>query len=344
MRQVVLKAPQQIEVHEVADLTLESLKANEILVNIKRIGICGSEIHSYYGEHPATNYPVVQGHEYSGIILAVGSKVKNFKPGDHITGRPQEVCGKCNPCKRGQYNVCSNLKVEAFQANGAAQDLFILPEDRVVKLPDNISLDFGAMVEPTAVAAHVTTRPRQLKGMNLVVSGAGTIGNLVAQFAIARGARKVLITDVSENRLEVAHKCGIQHTLNVAKVPLEKGAKDFFGEEGFQIGIECAGVEVSVRSLMECVEKGGDVVIVGVHVHDPHISMFYLGEHELNLIGSMMYLHEDYVRAVEEISADRIHLTPLISNRFPLEKYDDAYKFIAANKNSCMKVLIDFEK
>lgn len=343
MRQVVLTAPKQIEFRTVPSLE-GKVKANEVLVHIKRIGICGSEIHSFHGTHPATFYPVVQGHEYAGEIVAVGKSVTQFQVGQHVTGRPQEVCGKCNPCKRGQYNVCSNLKVEAFQANGAAQDYFILPEDRVVALPDNLSFDYGAMIEPTAVAAHATTRPRMLKGKNVVVSGAGTIGNLIAQFALARGAKKVVITDVSDFRLNKAKECGVENTLNVAKTPLSSKVSELFGDEGYQVAFECAGVEVSLRSLMETVEKGGDVIIVGVHAKDPALSMFYLGEHELYLIGSMMYLHEDYLKAVEEVSKGNIHLAPLITNRFSLEDYHKAYEFIDANREKCMKVLIDLEK
>ena len=199
------------------------------------------------------------------------------------------------------------------------------------------------MVEPTAVAAHATSRPRALEGRNVVVSGAGTIGNLVAQFARARGAKRVVITDVSDYRLSKARECGIERTLNVAREPLDGKIAELFGDEGYQVAFECAGVESSVRSLMTTVEKGGDVVIVGVHAKDPAVSMFHLGEHELNLIGSMMYRHEDYLKAVEEISAGRIRLAPLVSNRFPLEKYREAYEFIDANRETCMKVLIDLE-
>lgn len=343
MRQVVLTAPKQIEFREVTAPEAKDLKAHEVLLRIRRIGICGSEIHSYHGQHPATFYPVVQGHEYSADVVAVGDAVTVVRPGDHATGRPQLVCGVCNPCKRGQYNVCSNLRVEAFQANGVAQDYFVISDDRVVKLPDGLSLDFGAMIEPTAVAAHATARPRALEGRNVVVSGAGTIGNLIAQFAQARGAKKVVITDISDYRLEKARECGIAHTLNVAKASLADKLQELFGDEGYQVGFECAGVESSVRSLMATVEKGGDVIIVGVHAKDPAISMFHLGEHELNLIGSMMYRHEDYLKAVEEVAAERIHLGPLVSNRFPLEQYREAYEFIDAHRETCMKVLIDLD-
>ena len=343
MRQAVLTAPERIEFRKVPDLTPAQLGEHDILIRIHKIGSCGSEIHSYHGQHPATFYPVVQGHEYSADVAAVGEAVTVVRPGDRATGRPQLVCGVCNPCKRGQYNVCSNLRVEAFQADGAAQDYFVIPDDRVVKLPDGLSLDFGAMIEPTAVAAHATARPRALEGRNVVVSGAGTIGNLIAQFAQARGAEKVVITDVSDYRLEKARECGIAHTLNVAKASLADKLQELFGDEGYQVGFECAGVEASVRSLMATVEKGGDVIIVGVHAKDPAVSMFHLGEHELNLIGSMMYRHEDYLKAVEEIAAGRIRLEPLVSNRFPLEKYREAYEFIDAHRETCMKVLIDLD-
>lgn len=343
MRQAILVEPKHIEFKEVAEPKAADLTAHQVLVHIKRIGICGSEIHSYHGFHPATFYPVVQGHEYSGVVVAVGSAVSVCKPGDHITARPQLVCGKCNPCKRGQYNVCEHLRVQAFQADGAAQDFFVVDDDRVAKLPEGMSLDYGAMIEPSAVGAHASNRT-DVKDKNVVVSGAGTIGNLIAQFCIARGAKNVLITDVSDLRLAKARECGIQHTLNITKKPLKEAVHELFGEEGYQVGIEVAGVEVSIRSLMETIEKGSDIVVVAVFAKDPALSMFYLGEHELRLIGSMMYRHEDYLTAIDYVSKGIVNLKPLVSNRFAFEEYDDAYQFIDKHRETSMKVLIDFEQ
>ena len=343
MRQAILVEPKHIEFKEVAEPKAADLTAHQVLVHIKRIGICGSEIHSYHGLHPATFYPVVQGHEYSGVVVAVGRAVSVCKPGDHITARPQLVCGKCNPCKRGQYNVCEHLRVQAFQADGAAQDFFVVDDDCVAKLPEGMSLDYGAMIEPSAVGAHASNRT-DVKDKNVVVSGAGTIGNLIAQFCIARGAKNVLITDVSDLRLAKARECGIQHTLNITKKPLKEAAHELFGEEGYQVGFEVAGVEVSIRSLMETIEKGSDIVVVAVFAKDPALSMFYLGEHELRLIGSMMYRHEDYLTAIDYVSKGIVNLKPLVSNRFAFEEYDDAYQFIDTHRETSMKVLIDFEQ
>ena len=217
MRQAIMTKPGIIEFNDVA--APRKLAPNEVLLKIQKIGVCGSDINVFNGEHPATPYPVVQGHEYSAIIEAVGEAVTKAKPGQKATAIPQLVCGSCGPCMKGQYNACQELKVQGFQAPGTAQDFFVVPEDRLVVLPDALTLYQGAMVEPAAVGAHSTSRTSGIEGKNVVVSGAGTIGNLVAQFAKVRGAKKVLITDISDHRLEIAKQCGIDGTLNVAKTP-----------------------------------------------------------------------------------------------------------------------------
>lgn len=317
------------------------LAPNQVLLKIKKIGVCGSDIHVFHGEHPATPYPVVQGHEYAALVEAIGENVTKVKPGMKVTARPQLVCGKCGPCKRGQYNACQNLKVQGFQAPGVAQDYFIIPEDRLIILPDSFTYEQGAMVEPAAVGAHSTNRASGIKGKNVVVSGAGTIGNLVAQFAQARGAKKVLITDISNYKLQKARECGIEATLNVLETPFEEGIKSVFGEEGFQVGLEAAGVQSSLDSLVANVEKGGDVVIIGVYAKNPTVNMYYVGEHELNLSGSMMYTHVDYEEAVKMIASGKVVTEPLISKHFSFKNYMDAYKYIEQKEGETMKVIID---
>ena len=317
------------------------LKENEVLLHIRKIGVCGSDIHVFHGKHPATPYPVVQGHEYAGLVEAVGSAVTKASVGMQATARPQLVCGKCGPCLRGQYNACQNLKVQGFQAPGVAQEYFVVEEDRLVVFPDSMSLDQGAMIEPASVGAHATSRAADLRGKNVVVSGAGTIGNMVAQFAKARGAKKVLITDLSAFRLEKARECGIDEVLNLTETSFAEGVKRCFGHEGFQAGFESAGVQASLDVLIEHVEKGGDVVILGVYSKNPLVNMFYVGEHELNLFGSMMYRHEDYLLAVELIASGKIKTAPLLTDRFPFEKYTEAYQYIEKQGDKTLKVIID---
>lgn len=339
MKQVVMNAPGEITVQQVA--TPPAPNRGEVLLRIKKIGICGSDIHVYHGEHPAVVFPVVQGHEYSGIIEKVGEGVEGLKPGMRVTGRPQQVCGHCAPCKRGDYNICQNLKVEGFQAPGVAQEFFKIPADRVVPFSDELSFDFGAMIEPAAVAAHATLRVPSLKGKNVVVSGAGTIGNLVAQYATIRGAKKVVITDLSDTRLKIAEQCGIGGTLNIKNQSLEEGIQEHFGEEGFQVGFEAAGAPSALDGLVKEIENGGQIVIIGVYAQNPVVNMYYLGEHELQLTGSLMYKQEDYLRAARDMEIGALQLDPLISKHFSLEEFESAYRFIENRGDQVMKVLLN---
>jgi 2-desacetyl-2-hydroxyethyl bacteriochlorophyllide A dehydrogenase len=341
MRQAILKVPGVIEMTDIP--RPDKLRSNEILLKIHRIGVCGSDVHVFHGKHPfVQKYPVIQGHEYSGEVVKIGTDVKSVKPGMKATARPQVVCGKCSPCRRGQYNVCQNLTVEGFLAGGSAQEYFIVPEDRVVTIPDKVSYEHAALIEPAAVGAHSTNRAGDLSGRNVVVAGAGPIGNLIAQFAIVRGAKKVLITTArSDFRLDVAKACGISETANLSTEKFSDAAKRVFGDEGFQVGFEAAGAQGAVTDLIGGIENGGTVIIVGVFEKNPVVHMGFLGEHELNVLGSMMYRHEDYEEAVKYIADGKIKTAPLITSHFNFEQYLDAYHFIEKEGHKSLKVIIN---
>lgn len=330
--------PGKIEFGEVQE---PKAGAGEILLRIKRIGVCGSDIHVYHGKHPFTPYPVVQGHEYCGVVEAVGEGIKDVKPGMLATARPQLVCGKCGPCQRGDYHVCEELRVQGFQAPGCAQDLFVVPKERFVPLPESLTAEQGALVEPASVGAHSTARASDLAGKNAVVLGAGTIGNMVAQFVQCRGAKNILITDISDYRLEIAQKCGIKNTSNAGKESLADAVKRVFGDEGFQVAFEAAGVEETLSAAIANIEKGGEIVVLGVFGEKPRIDMAVVGEHELSLIGTLMYKHEDYVEAAQMIAEGKIITAPLVTKHFAFEQYPEAYKYIEAQGDKTMKVMID---
>jgi L-iditol 2-dehydrogenase/threonine 3-dehydrogenase len=313
----------------------------EILLRVKSIGICGSDIHVWHGQHPFTPYPVVQGHEFSAVVEAVGEGVSTVKPGMKATAAPQLVCGKCNPCKRGDYHVCDELKVRGFQAPGCAQDLFVVPEERIVPLPDALTLEQGAFVEPVAVAAHSTGRAPSLQGKNVAVFGAGTIGNLIAQAARCRGANKVLITDLSDFRLGKATEVGIDVVCNVAKEDFAEKAENAFGGDGFDVAFECAGVEDALDDAVQNIAKGGSIVVVAVYGDRPRVDMSVVGDRELSLIGTLMYQQDDYRQAVAWIADGSIRTEPLITERFPFEQYEAAYHHIEGQGGATLKVLID---
>ena len=338
MKQAVMAGKGQIDFGNVA---APEAGAGQVLLHVRRIGVCGSDIHVWHGKHPFVTYPLVQGHEYSAVVAAVGPGVTGVAVGDKVTATPQEVCGICPPCRRGQYNACEALKVRGFQAPGCAQDLFVTEVDKLVNLPSDFTFEQGAFVEPVAVAAHVTGRIGDLTGRKVVVSGAGTIGNFVAQACLSRGAARVLITDISDYRLEIARQVGIAACCNVDKTPMLEAARREFGPDGFEVGIEVAGVEASLAALVKGIGKGGTLVIVGVYGEKPRVDMSVVCEHELTMKGSMMYRHEDWDQAVRWIASGAVRTEPLVTRHFPFAEYADAYRFIDEQGDKAMKVMID---
>ena len=338
MRQAVMTSPGAIELREAA---APKPGEGKILLRIQRIGVCGSDVHVWHGTHPFTSYPVVQGHEYCGVVEDVGPGVSGVERGSWATARPQRVCGTCGPCRRGDYNVCEELRVEGFQAPGCAQDRFVVPIDRFVPLPAALTPEEGAMIEPFAVGAHSTARAGELAGKNVVVLGAGMIGNVVAQFCRARGAARVLITDINAHRLEIARKCGIEHVSQAAEESLADASRRVFGHAGFQVALEAAGSEEAVNAAIDGLEKGGRLVILGVFGQPPRVNMAFVCEHEITVAGSMMYKHEDYLEAVDMIARRKVVTEPLVTRHFPLEEYEAAYRYIDEHGREAMKVMID---
>jgi 2-desacetyl-2-hydroxyethyl bacteriochlorophyllide A dehydrogenase len=338
MRQAVMTAPGAIEMRNVADARAGK---GQVLLRITRIGVCGSDVHVYHGTHPFVSYPVVQGHEFFGVVEAVGAGVAGIRPGMKVTATPQEVCGACRPCRRGHYNVCENLVVRGFKSPGVAQDLYATEAEKLVVLPDSFTPEQGAFVEPVAVAAHASGRAGTLAGRNVVVLGAGPIGNFVAQAARCRGAKSVLITDLSDQRLAVARRVGIDAVSKAGEERLDDAVDRVFGDEGFDVAFEAAGNEAAMDQAITTIGKGGTIVVVGVFGGKPPIDMARVGEHELHMIGSMMYRHEDYDTAVEWIAAGTIRTGPLESRHFPLEQYTEAYRYIEEQGAQSMKVFVD---
>lgn len=338
MRQAVMEQPGSIRFEEASAVPPGP---GEVQLRVRQIGICGSDIHVWHGSHPFTPYPVIQGHEFMGTVEAVGTGVSNPPAiGAKVTALPQIVCGQCNPCKKGRFNICENLKVRGFQADGCGRELYNIPAERLVVLPADFSPDQGAFVEPVSVAVHACNRAGDLNGRNVVVLGAGTIGNLIAQVAKARGAGKVLITDIADYRLEVAKQCGVDFAVNTTRQSLKEATQEAFGDGGFDLAFEAAGVEASLGSAVKAIEKGGLILIVGVYGKPPVVDMGVVGEHEIVLAGSMMYWREDWEKAVE-LLATSISIAPLVSRHFEFAEWPDAYRFIDTNGASIMKVMVD---
>jgi L-iditol 2-dehydrogenase len=338
MKQARLIEPEKIVLEDVE----RPVPGNgQVLIKVKRIGVCGSDIHAYYDKHPYISCPIVQGHEFSGEIVEWGEGVGNFVPGEKVTVMPQLVCGECYPCLHGSYHICNSLKVIGCQAEGAAREYIPVDSRLVVKLPEGMSFDFGAMVEPVAVGVHAISRLGDVAGKNILVLGAGTIGNLTAQVARGLGARSVLITDINEYRLEVARSCGIDFCVNVSLDILEVKLEEAFGPDRADGILECVGVDDTITDAIALARKGTDIVIVGVFAEKAAVDIGLVQDKELRLIGTLMYKEKDYLAAIDLIQTGRISIDPLISKHFSFEEYPEAYKYIETYRDKTMKVLID---
>lgn len=338
MKQAVLKAAELIEFSEVEK---PQIKPDEILMKVKNIGICGSDIHAYYGKHPFMSFPIRLGHEMSGEVVEVGADVQNIAVGELVTAMPQEFCHECGPCKEGRYNICNTLNVIGCQTPGAACEYFQVKAALVKKIPAGMSAELAATVEPAAVGVHAVRRCGSVKGLNVVVLGAGTIGNVTAQAAMAEGAKSVLITDLSDYRLELAKKCGIPHAANTGKVSMQDAVKEAFGGEPADIFFECIGIGTVVNQAIECCKKGGDIVIVGVYGATPQVNLSWVQDRELRLVGSLMYVEKDFQDTIDYMAAGKINMQLLISNVFPFDEYAEAFRYIEKNKDTSLKVLIE---
>jgi len=337
MRQAVMIEPGKIRLSDVPKPTPTK---DEVLLRIARIGVCGSDVHVFHGTHPYTSYPVVQGHEFSAVVEQLGENVTGLSPGMKVTAMPQIVCGRCRPCLRGDYHICDHLKVQGFQAPGCAQEWFLTTADKIIPLPEAFTFEQGALVEPAAVAVHAVARAGEIAGRNVAVLGAGPIGNLVAQVARAAGAN-VLLTDLSDFRLELAERCAVTHTSNAQRESLADATRRAFGDAGFDVALECVGVEATIDAAITTIAKGGRIVVVGVFGEKPHVDLGLVQDRELTLVGTLMYRREDYQRAVELIAQRKIATDPLDTGHFPLEDYAAAYEFIEQESDRSMKVFID---
>lgn len=341
MLQQVMTSPGVIEFKEVP---VPEPGEGQVLIKIMKIGICGSDIHVYHGEHPFTKYPVTQGHEVSGEITALGQGVEGLSGGQKVTIQPQVVCGECYPCRHGKYNLCEELKVMGFQTTGVASHYFAVDAAKVTPLPDNLTYDEGAMIEPLAVAVHAIRQAGDVSGKKIAVLGAGPIGILVAQVAKGMGADAVMVTDISDVRLAKARECGVDFCENTKNVNFGQALLSNFGPDKADIIYDCAGNNVTMGQAVQYARKGSTIILVAVFAGMAQIDLAVLNDHELDLNTTMMYRNEDYVDAIRLVNEGRVQLKPLISSHFAFRDYKKAYEYIDANRENTMKVIINVQE
>lgn len=323
------------------DIEKPALRPGCVIINISRIGICGSDIHTFRGKHPLVSFPLVQGHEFSGYIEECAPDVKGFSRGDLVTVQPAVGCGICEKCRNGIFAQCDDLKFIGGSLPGAGSELFLAESRQVVKIPDGISADEASMVEPLAVAVHAVRKHPDIEGKRVLVAGGGTIGNLVAQTARSLGAKDIAVLERYELRLEIARSLGFSAYTPPPLPDVEKTIREIFGGRKPHIAFECVGSSEPLNFCIGSVERGGYVIILGVYERPVMAPLITIQDRELNCIGSLMYTWDDYHAAVNLLYEKKIEVKPLQTHHFPFEWWRDAYALLDEKPHETMKVVID---
>ena len=323
----------------IGDLRLEERsipepQANELLIKIQSVGICGSDVH--YWQHGrigdfVVRTPLVLGHEASGIVKNIGSQVEGFSLGDKVALEPGVACRICAICKLGKYNLCQNVRFLATPPiNGALERYIVHPADFCYRLPNSISLDEGAMIEPLSVGIHASTRAKIAMGNRVLIMGSGPIGIATLLAAKAAGAGFIAVVDLVRSKLNVAK------TLGADVVQLHKDVDQLPND--FDVSIDCSGAEPAVRVAIESTKPGGSVVLVGLGSDEMKLPVAKVGIKELNLLGSFRYANT-YPIAVKLLESRKVDVKPLITHRFSLESIQSAFK--KSESDEAIKVMVN---
>lgn len=317
--------------------------ADEVLLKNRYLGVCTSDVQIYHGKHAYAAMPVTMGHEVAGIVEKVGANVTDWKPGDRVVLQPQLFCHQCYPCRTGHFNVCEHLQVIGVHTDGCACEYVSVPAWNLHALPDNVSFRSAALIEPMAVGFGVVRRINEvsdIRGKRVCVVGAGTIGNLVAQACKAMGSGPVMITDVLEDKLALARRCGIDWAVNTKNISLSQAVEDCFGADKADIIVDSAANPFVFQSIMDAARKASIVVISGNYKEPVSFDVTQLQRREITLLGHMMYIRQEFDDALEQLSLGKIHTEGLITQEWTLSQYPEAFRFLDEHPEQVVKMVV----
>ncbi|WP_292633468.1 zinc-dependent alcohol dehydrogenase family protein [Mesorhizobium sp.] len=304
------------------DVDMPDIGADELLVRIEACGVCGTDRHLFLGEFPCTP-PVTPGHEFSGLVEAIGKSVSGFAIGDRVTGDPNIACGRCARCHAGQINLCSNLRAIGIHRDGGFAEYLALPQKQAFVLPAGLDPMHGAFCEPLGCCLHGVDLAGIKPGSSVVVLGGGVIGLLTVQLARLAGATTIILSTRQASRRALAEDLGATMTIDPTTADVIDAIAGPVGlvPGGVDVVFECAGVRETVEQSMRLARAGGTVVIVGVTPQGmkAEFEPFDLLFRELKVLGSFLnpYTHR---RAAELIASGAIEIDRLISRQVSLEE------------------------
>lgn len=329
-----------------ADVECPQIGPNDVLIKVKRTAICGTDVHIYNWDAWAQStipVPMTVGHEFAGEIVEIGSEVhpehSKMKIGDRVSVEGHVTCGYCRNCRAGQRHLCRNTQGIGVDRPGAFADYIAAPAFNVYRLPDDISDDMGAIFDPFGNATH-TALAFDLVGEDVLITGAGPIGIMAAAIARFVGARHVVVTDVNEFRLDLASKMGASRAINVANHNLKDVMSDLGMTEGFDIGLEMSGVPSAFGSMLDTMNHGGKIAMLGIMPNGAGIDwnkVIFKGLEIKGIYGRRMF--ETWYKMGSLLQAG-LDLKPIITHHLPVRDFQKGFDIMRSGQSG--KVILEW--
>jgi L-iditol 2-dehydrogenase len=330
---------------EYLDFPEPAVGDNDVLIRVKACGICGSDVQGFTGKTGRRIPPLIMGHEAAGIIEKVGKNVKGFEKGDRVCFDSTVHCDKCEPCRKGFYNRCENrqvlgVSIPSFKRHGAFAEFVAVPWWIVSKIPDELSFINAAFLEPVSVAMHAANRASVSGGDNIVIIGAGTIGLFILQAVRLKGAKKVIVSDINEFRLDLARNLGASAVFNPSKSQLKEMVLMQTENKGADVTFEVVGFADTFREAISVTKTGGRVVAIGNLQKTTEFDLQELVSRELTFIGSYASAGE-FRDCIDLVTSGKINVKPLISDILPLSKGQYAFERLLKADENLLKIVLE---
>ncbi|MDG1004405.1 MAG: L-threonine 3-dehydrogenase, partial [Emcibacteraceae bacterium] len=324
------------------DIAIPVIGHNDVLVKIKKTAICGTDIHIFNWDEWAQKtipIPMTVGHEFAGKIVEIGSEVRGINIGDRVSAEGHITCGFCRKCRAGERHLCRNSLGVGVNRPGAFAEFISVPACNICLLPDTISDDLGAMLDPLGNAAH-TALEFDLVGEDVLITGAGPIGIMAVAIAKHVGARHVVITDVNNTRLDLAKKMGATRAVNVKNQNLQDVMEDLRMTEGFDVGLEMSGNAEAFSDMLEIMNHGGKIAMLGIIPAGTAINwdhVIFKGLEIKGIYGRKMF--ETWYKMISMLESG-LDLSPVLTHHFAVNDYDEAFEIMRSGNSG--KIILDW--